>query len=900
MNDCLSELRDTLNTNRRTVVSCLNEFRQASETRAQKYQLRKAIVDSARMTFCTVSVSGRSSFDQVWQKSPLVVIDEAAQVHEAESNIVFSRNTRCLVLAGDQMQLPATVLSHRCMKLHYGRSLFQRLISFGWDSQLLDTQYRMHPFIADWASKQFYIGGIANGTNVQHPDFTSEWHTNPSFFLRSPVCFVDVDGQESLEAGSSSTFNHQEVEVVKAVIKKYLKIFHRPVSIGVITPYAAQLQRLFAALAPLGSIKSGVIVIESQTTLEVRTVDGFQGQERDIIIFSCVRTGSTLGFLSDKRRLNVACTRAKHSLWVVGKRQALIASDQNFQSLLAHASNSGGAVNCEHFVSRQVLNAVKSNLATMNARINPNDLSRAIQVTMEKQAVQLAKRHPDITTIESVPSQVWQISFKRACMVSVQTLSPEMFELVVRFFVILSSGRRRKKHEDDVTEVETSSHGLVRVDRIKDYYVVWSVSLRAKVDEEDGKAVIYYQILEVWDFVNGSDLVKSKQNVASAINAFSDEYHKMCAMENITVDDGNKEIHVPRVFPKQYSKISWYRSHVTRKHPNNEASSTVIDKSYRIAVNQMSMLLRVDVKERELAFDMNSQETEIIHNPSSLFVLGRSGTGKTTVMLYKMFHRSNLSNGNEMEDLKQSMITANPRLVQAMKQYWEKLTTKKMVAQDSLVGKNVTDIVSFTRQGESTSESTGFPLFLTFRDFVRRLNLTLSMGFNDAFGRESPLLENTAHDEIFGALSLRQSSQDPFFAREVKFEEFDVQYFAHFNQAVTKKFDSFFVWNEIQAVIKGSMWAVLNRRSMSKEDYIALASKRSSHINFDERNLIYGVYQMYEKRKEQRNEFDLHDMCLFVYTRLYDSGYQGSMVHYLSVDEVSLINDIFLINRLKI
>jgi len=187
--------------------------------------------------------------------------------------------------------------------------LFTRLVSEGVAPYLLDTQYRMHPAISQLPSDLFYAGRIQDG-------ITQEDRQAPEGFAwprpEYPVAMLPVNHGEEVAEGNSKS-NRAEAEAVVAVLQQLLWGGLQPEDVGVITPYAAQV-RLLRGLLRDHATTFGKIVIE------VSSVDGFQGREKEVIVFSCVRANvqGSLGFLSDARRVNVSLTRAKRGLVVVG------------------------------------------------------------------------------------------------------------------------------------------------------------------------------------------------------------------------------------------------------------------------------------------------------------------------------------------------------------------------------------------------------------------------------------------------------------------------------------------------------------------------------------------------------------------------------------------------------
>ncbi len=174
----------------------------------------------------------------------------------------------------------------------------------------------MHPDISRFPSKAFYQGALADGPGMDIKT-KQPWHSDAAL---GPFRFFDVKGTES-KRGLHSLANMKEVEVAIAIYEKLKKVSPKEdfsFRIGVISMYKAQVEALRAAFR-------GKYGPHLASKIDFNTVDGFQGQEKDIIFLSCVRAGdnATVGFLSDTRRLNVAITRARSSLFVIGNSKLL-------------------------------------------------------------------------------------------------------------------------------------------------------------------------------------------------------------------------------------------------------------------------------------------------------------------------------------------------------------------------------------------------------------------------------------------------------------------------------------------------------------------------------------------------------------------------------------------------
>ncbi|KAK7841514.1 putative helicase magatama 3 [Quercus suber] len=328
------------------------------ETRALRYKLRKSILREAEIVVTTLSGCGgdlygvcSESMSNIKFGSPsertlfdAVVIDEAAQALEPATliplQLLKSSGTKC-IMVGDPKQLPATVLSSVASKFLYECSMFERLQRAGHPVIMLTEQYRMHPEICRFPSLHFYDRKLLNGDKMSSK--SAPFHEIEGL---GPYVFYDiVDGQEhrGKNSGALSLYNEHEadaaVEVLRFFKKRYPSEFVGG-RIGIITPYKSQLSLLRSRFS--SSFGSSVI-----DDMEFNTVDGFQGREVDILILSTVRAGdpstsalginsSSIGFVADVRRMNVALTRAKLSLWILGNARTL-QTNHNWAALIKNA-----------------------------------------------------------------------------------------------------------------------------------------------------------------------------------------------------------------------------------------------------------------------------------------------------------------------------------------------------------------------------------------------------------------------------------------------------------------------------------------------------------------------------------------------------------------------------------
>ena len=289
------------------------------EVRRIERQMRDDILDRAQVLCCTCIGVGHQLLDG--RKFTRVLLDEATQATEPASLVPLVRGARQIVLVGDHRQLPPTVISRRAENGGLRRSLFERLVAMGIEPMLLDTQYRMHPAISDFPNRIFYEGRLVDG-------ITAADRPNPAGLLWNdwevPMAFLPVNGDELLSPDGASKENPAEAGWVAKILENLLQAGDlEETNIGIITPYAGQVRAIRDALP------------ERNDSVEVHTVDGYQGREKEVIIFSCVRSNSDgiVGFLSDARRLNVALTRAKRGLIVIGDPDTL-RNDETWASWL--------------------------------------------------------------------------------------------------------------------------------------------------------------------------------------------------------------------------------------------------------------------------------------------------------------------------------------------------------------------------------------------------------------------------------------------------------------------------------------------------------------------------------------------------------------------------------------
>ncbi|TYI97816.1 hypothetical protein E1A91_D01G170100v1, partial [Gossypium mustelinum] len=229
----------------------------------------------------------------------VLVIDEAAQLKECESTIPLQLpGLAHSILIGDEWQLQATVQSNVSNEAGFGRSLFPRLTTLGHSKHPLDIQYRMHPLISCLLNACFYNNNILDAADVKHKSYERHYLPWPMF---GPFSFINVCGREEEDGSWCSHKNMVEVAVLERLGSR------KRLSIGIISPYASQVVAIQKKLGRKYEKTDGFAV-------KVKSVDGFQCGEEDIIIISTVRSNSSgaIGFVSNYQRANVALTRVPY------------------------------------------------------------------------------------------------------------------------------------------------------------------------------------------------------------------------------------------------------------------------------------------------------------------------------------------------------------------------------------------------------------------------------------------------------------------------------------------------------------------------------------------------------------------------------------------------------------
>ncbi|XP_051663408.1 probable helicase senataxin isoform X1 [Manacus candei] len=333
---------------------------QQKEVRGHSQKVQTDIILESDIICCTLSTSGGSLLESAFARQghdpfSCVIVDEAGQSCEVETLIPLIHRCNKLVLVGDPKQLPPTVKSVKAQQYGYDQSLMarlQRLLEEQVQRNVLRSlpvvqltvQYRMHPDICLFPSNYVYGKTLKTAKAIEENRCSSDWPFQPY------LIFDVADGREERDCDSYS--NPREVKLVMELIRT-IKEKRKDLGlrrIGIITPYSAQKKRI------QGQLDS---VFRNNSPGEVDTVDAFQGREKDCIIVSCVRANSSegsaltyvqanstkgsIGFLASLQRLNVTITRARFSLFILGRLQTLM-EDKNWNHLIQDAQKRGAII----------------------------------------------------------------------------------------------------------------------------------------------------------------------------------------------------------------------------------------------------------------------------------------------------------------------------------------------------------------------------------------------------------------------------------------------------------------------------------------------------------------------------------------------------------------------------
>ena len=288
-------------------------------------QITEDLLDRAQVIACTLVGSTHYLLkDRVFRS---VFIDEASQALEPACWIPILKAHR-VIMTGDHLQLPPTVKSLKAAKEGLEDTLFEKAIQATNSAVMLETQYRMHPQIMKFSSDYFYGGKLQVANEVLMREDDPE---------KVRLVFIDTAGcgfDEKLNEETKSTYNKEEAVLL---VKHLTSEIQTEQTVGIIAPYKAQISLL------TDLVQQEPAFDEFRENISVNTVDSFQGQERDVIYISLTRSNGKgeIGFLKEYRRMNVAMTRAKSQLVMIGD-SATLGKDLFYNAIIDYSQDIGG------------------------------------------------------------------------------------------------------------------------------------------------------------------------------------------------------------------------------------------------------------------------------------------------------------------------------------------------------------------------------------------------------------------------------------------------------------------------------------------------------------------------------------------------------------------------------
>lgn len=305
---------------------------------ALEIAIRHDLFDQSRVVACTLTGAANRIIEGMHFQS--LFIDEAAQALEAACWIAIGKADR-VILAGDHCQLPPTIKCMEAARQGLAVTLMEKVAKSKPSCvNLLNIQYRMCEQIVKFPSEWFYHGKLETSETVRHRNILE---------LDYPLVWFDtkdLNFKEETTADHSGRSNTDEANYIISIMEKYAaqigikRIIDEQIDFGLISPYKQQVYKLRHLVKVNANLKS----IRKQIT--VNTIDGFQGQERDVILISLVRANEdgNIGFLSELRRMNVAITRAKMKLIIVGDSSTLT-HHKFYKKLYEHVQQDGQVIN---------------------------------------------------------------------------------------------------------------------------------------------------------------------------------------------------------------------------------------------------------------------------------------------------------------------------------------------------------------------------------------------------------------------------------------------------------------------------------------------------------------------------------------------------------------------------
>ncbi|KAL7607518.1 hypothetical protein Lser_V15G18328 [Lactuca serriola] len=685
-----------------------------------------------------------------------------------------------------------------------------------------------------------------------------------NIFSRKEVVDAENDMQNMIEVAVT-------LRILQLIYKECASSKHK-ISIAVLSPFPAQVQCLQQKVE---------MHYENNNLLNVKVgfFQDYEGAEDDVTIISTVGAdGDEFNELKRSRQLNTNdyFKSKRRCVWILGDERALLKGGSYWEPLILEAKTR----QCffladEHKELAKVIVEVKKDLHELDELL--------------------------IGESSLFQNTTWKVFFSSKFITSFSNIeSLETKKLVLLMLLKLSTGWRPKRSSTTASVGGSPYSELMREFKVKGLHLLCTIDIV--------KDSHYVQALKVWDilpFLEITELVKQLERI---IKMYTQEYINYCKARC-----GQRGSEFPLNWPSTTEIIQYkfQNSNSCEEMFMDEGVENVkvrecltLMKFYQFSHGVVNgMISGCDGGVLGLPIELTEQEKDVVSFDKSSFILGRSGTGKTTVLTTKLFRKEQLhhlaceafhENMEINEEVKQDVlhqlfVTLSPRLCHAVKQQvgeFNRLTCGGSSSSKSSSG--VTDDIDKMMLSENIPDhfihlpQNKYPLIITFHRFLLMLDGTVGRSYFERFPCVRKLLcgNNTSNSRLS---VLEQYMR----LKDVTYERFCALYWHHFNNKLRKSFDTSTVYTEIMSVIKGGLMAGKAPNGiLSREDYVALCDARTSILDAQKREMIYAIFVQYEKIKLEKENFDLADLVNDLHRRLEFEGYKGDSMDYVYIDEV--------------
>ncbi|EPZ35073.1 AAA domain-containing protein [Rozella allomycis CSF55] len=805
--------------------------------------ISKDYIKYASIYVCTLSSSLSSRL--INEKCGRVIVDEASQCLEWEILSLLRNGIKSITLVGDEKQLPGLCKSQDIRDSGRATSFFERLLRSGFESVvMLKEQFRMHKDIVKFASKAFYDNELKNSKKVLN--YKCEWYDSKYF---KPLMFINHFNSMENSSLSGSKGNLIEANHILAFLSYFVSCYPKEKdTISIICPYSYQVE-IFKE--KMGDFKEAMRMIGVEKEIDVGTVDAYQGHERDIIILSLTRSNpqQEIGFVEDAQRMNVAITRARRALWVFGDANTFSSSNLWTDMMRMVMSTSS------FFAMNTIYESFPANLRELwNKKMNG---------LMIQEIEKSENRFEIMKLINNKVVNVKGIWSLRSVDNALKKISKEQVLIkrnAINFIIGLTRG--------NFGGINNRPY-INSVEMIKEKYKAGNI-FYAK-DIGDNKKIVWtigvdlnkrIQVLEVLDLISGTEIYKGFEIFKKNINKFSIKYLNLCFCELVL--DENRIIY-PNRFDlaettgiKRFDCVDQAQANLT-----NSKESNLSCKIYSLNSEALEFLLENNFEDyKELPYLLEDTENKIVKYKKNLIIVGRSGTGKTSVISRRLLCVS-FNNFKSHLNGKQLFLTASEILCRNVKEEYEMQISKI----NKIKKMNI----------ESDAKFLSFKRLLIYLDSFCEDRMLM----NELEYEKYKMRMSVGKGNASSVNKLKRNNLKSFENNFVGFEKFHRKYF----KGKTKS-EALNIFNEIMFYIKGSFNNLIeNKRCLEMSKYIKQGETRRSKLNKVDYEQIYQLYLKYEKNKNENGDFDISDICFHLFNQLHQND-NLAVFDYIYIDEI--------------